>query len=113
MSTFKLLYKNGSTEVVQTDAKDVADQINRTFGLSVEEAKEMGVDVIMLSENPEDLLQALVEEVVEHPHGGPLLAADGTEVPNPFAKSEEATLNLSQDGADTNIVIDVTVPPKV
>ena len=67
MPTFKLNYKNGSHEVVQTDAADVADQVNRTFGLTVEEAEAFGVSVEMLPDDPEDLLQALTSEVVEHP----------------------------------------------
>lgn len=51
MSTFKLIYKNGKTETVQTDAVDVADQINRTFGLTPEEAEAFGVGAEMLDDS--------------------------------------------------------------
>lgn len=46
---FKLTYGSGVTEEVITDADDVADQINRTFGLTVDEAKEAGVSVELMA----------------------------------------------------------------
>ena len=47
---FKLVYPSGVTEEVYTDAVDVADQINRTFGLTVAEAAEFGVSVELIAE---------------------------------------------------------------
>lgn len=58
MSTFKLNYKNGTCEVVQTDAPDAPAQLMRTFGLSPEQAAEFGVSVEMLSDDPVDLMDA-------------------------------------------------------
>lgn len=79
MTTFKLNYKNGTHEVVQTDAQTVEDQLNRTFGLSPEQAEEFGVSVELLPDDPEDLLQALTKEVVTHPDETVLVpTADGS-----------------------------------
>jgi hypothetical protein len=51
MSTFLLKYRSGASEYVQTDATSVADQINRTFGLSEEEAADFGVAVEMMPDD--------------------------------------------------------------
>ena len=40
-----LTYANGATETVITDAQTAADQCNRTFGLTEEEAAEHGCSV--------------------------------------------------------------------
>lgn len=81
-NTFKLNYKNGSHEIVQTDAASVEEQINRTFGLSPEEAAEFGVSVEMLPsvDEPENLVNTLVEETLKNPDDTVLVpTADGAQ----------------------------------
>ena len=53
MTKFRITYKNGKTEDVHTDAETVADQINRTFGMSVEEADDFGVGAEILPSDEE------------------------------------------------------------
>lgn len=88
MTTFKLNYKNGSHEVVQTDALTVEDQVNRTFGLSVKEAKDFGVGAEILPDDPEDLLQAMTKDVLKHPD-------DVTIVPETGAAPEDLEINVN------------------
>lgn len=83
---FKITYKSGATEEVSTDAVDAADQTNRTFGLTPEEAAEFGVKVEMLGEFEPDVeaeLQAAVADELVHEGIIPPdeLAADAEEAP--------------------------------
>lgn len=42
---FLITYKSGLQEKIWTDAKDIVDQINRTFGLTLKEAEDWGVKI--------------------------------------------------------------------
>ena len=52
---FKLTYRNGNSELITTDAETVEDQCNRSFGMSLEEARDFGSNV----------------EIYEEPKGAP------------------------------------------
>jgi hypothetical protein len=105
MPVFKLFYRDGSSEEVTTDAVDVADQINRTFGLSPDEAEEFGVSALMMPEDhvmvpgvqqpeeeadePADDTNTVVSNPVDTPQSATLTDAEGNAVVNPFAPPTE------------------------
>jgi len=109
MSTrfFLIKYKNGKEEYVQTDAANVADQVNRTFGMTVEQAEEFGVSVEMMGEGfvlpgtepPEELKQEEpLSDQQKAPEGGTPTAEQSleghaptiTQTTNPPAEGDEA-----------------------
>lgn len=99
MSTFKLNYKNGAHEIVQTDATTVADQINRTFGMTLEEAEAFGVSVEMLPDDPVEMLDTMVEDTLTHHEDTTIVpTADKQEDP---PMSGTFSVSESSEGSDS------------
>jgi hypothetical protein len=99
---FLIKYKNGSEQYQQSDAVDAADQINRTFGLTLEQATEFGVSVEMM---PEDFQMPGTEEVkpeevkVEETQTNLELVPEGT--PSAVAQVEGHAPTISQTTDET------------
>lgn len=87
--SYKITYANGNTEVVTTDAVDTADQINRTFGLTVEEAASFGCAAELIEDAPVEVLnKELAHQELVHIQRGvseASVASDSTIVDAPPA----------------------------
>jgi hypothetical protein len=68
MNTFELRYSSGATEKLCTELKTVAQVANQVFGMSLEEVRDFGADVVAVSttEAPAEVVEAPAE-VVEAP----------------------------------------------
>lgn len=103
---FKLTYASGLTEEVYTDAVDSADQLNRTFGMTEDEAKEFGVSAELLLEGEGNQPPAN-DSLFQDPEQPP---ADDSLFQDP--EQPPATPNAKSESVDA-VSATVQVPPGV